>query len=173
MVQPQRIGWDPTNGNRLLVGTESLGIFGTIDGGASWRKIPGSERIPSVSSFFFDEFRETILVSSYGRGLWTIQMPILFDTTSVMRSNRKGDWQTGFFKAECGDFEALIGVSKRTTSRWSHGALCRSSDVNAYLHTVCSPRDFSAGESRATIITGDGTLAITRANAPSTNTRPA
>ena len=74
-TQAHAIYFDPTNGNRILVGTESAGIIASLDGGQSWAKLPGSEAVPAVTSFFVDEARGTILVSSYGRGLWKLAIP--------------------------------------------------------------------------------------------------
>ena len=69
------IYFDPTNANRILVGTEAAGIIASLDGGQSWAKLPGSEAVPAVTSFFVDEARGSILVSSYGRGLWKLSIP--------------------------------------------------------------------------------------------------
>jgi hypothetical protein len=71
-LQTHVIAFDPSNGQNVLVGTEANGVIASLDGGTSWFKIAGSEQIPAISDFFFDEVGHTIYVSSYGRGLWTI-----------------------------------------------------------------------------------------------------
>lgn len=68
------IAFDPNNGNHILVGTEQGGILASLNGGQTWVKLPGSEQIPAITSFFFDEVQNTILVSSYGRGLWKLSL---------------------------------------------------------------------------------------------------
>lgn len=73
--QAHAITFDPTNGNRIFVGTESAGIVYSLDGGTSWTTLPGSGQIPAITSFFVDEEKARILVSSYGRGLWNITLP--------------------------------------------------------------------------------------------------
>ena len=50
-TQAHVIAFDPTNGNRILVGTEQAGILGSLDGGATWGILPGSDVIPAVSPF--------------------------------------------------------------------------------------------------------------------------
>jgi len=151
--QAHVIAYDPANSDRILVGTESSGVLASADNGATWSRIPGSEKILNVSSFFFDEFRQTVIVGSYGRGLWTIELPMFFSATSVQRSNRTGDWQFGALKAECGDSEMLVGLSKSTQGSSSHGALCRPGNINDYPHISCTVRNFSAGESRGANLT--------------------
>lgn len=74
-TQAHAIYFDPTNANRILVGTESAGIIVSLDGGVSWSTLPGSKSVPAVTSFFVDETRDSILVSSYGRGLWKLSVP--------------------------------------------------------------------------------------------------
>jgi uncharacterized repeat protein (TIGR01451 family) len=74
-AQAHAIYFDPTNGNRIFVGTESAGIMVSLDGGNSWTKMPGSEAVPAITSFFVDEVQNRIMVGSYGRGLWTLDVP--------------------------------------------------------------------------------------------------
>jgi hypothetical protein len=154
-VQPRVIAYDPDNGNRILVGTESAGIMMTSDAGAHWSKIAGSEKVTNVTGIFFDEFRQTITMSTYGRGLWSIVLPVTFDVNTVQRSNRVGDWQPWAVKAECADNEYLVGVSKEMSAKRSHGALCRPGNINRFAHNSCVARNFSAGDSRGTVSTGD------------------
>lgn len=70
--QAHAVAFDPSNGKRIFVGTEASGIIATVNGGQTWFRVPGTEKIASVSDFFFDEIRGVVYVASYGRGLWTI-----------------------------------------------------------------------------------------------------
>lgn len=82
--QVSTINFDPDNPHRIFVGTEANGIFASFDGGGVWWKVPGSDDIPIVTDFFFENRTrgladDVIWVSSYGRGLWkmTIAPPLL------------------------------------------------------------------------------------------------
>ncbi|HEX7049926.1 MAG TPA: sialidase family protein [Longimicrobiales bacterium] len=68
------ISFLPENPNHILVGTTQNGIVHSADGGLTWRKIPGSEDIPHVTSFFWDYPNGRVIVSSYGRGLWVLYL---------------------------------------------------------------------------------------------------
>jgi len=67
---PESMAFDYSNPNRALIGTDSNGALATFDGGSSWMNVPNSAQIPFITGFFFDEVREDVYVSSYGRGLW-------------------------------------------------------------------------------------------------------
>jgi len=69
------IQWDPSNSNRILVGTEANGVEASFDNGVSWSHMLGSEEIPAITTFFFDEVQDDIFISSYGRGMWKIDLP--------------------------------------------------------------------------------------------------
>jgi uncharacterized repeat protein (TIGR01451 family) len=73
--QTHVIAFDPSDGTRVLVGTEANGILASLDNGQTWGKMSGSEEVPAISSFFFDEVQHDIVVSSYGRGLWKFGYP--------------------------------------------------------------------------------------------------
>jgi uncharacterized repeat protein (TIGR01451 family) len=73
-TEAHAIAFDPSNGNRILVGTEQAGIIVSTDGGTTWGVISGSNSVPAVSSFFFDEVQKDVMASSYGRGLWTLDL---------------------------------------------------------------------------------------------------
>jgi hypothetical protein len=70
-LQAHAIGFNPGFRYQILVGTEASGIIQSDDGGLSWDRIPGSERITAISSFFFDR-DGSVIVSTYGRGLWKL-----------------------------------------------------------------------------------------------------
>lgn len=72
-TQASVIAFDPTDSRRILVGTEAAGIIASLDGGLTWTKIPDSEKVTAITSFFFDEERDQIIFSSYGRGLWKLR----------------------------------------------------------------------------------------------------
>jgi uncharacterized repeat protein (TIGR01451 family) len=74
-TQAHVIQFDPANGNRILVGTEDNGIIASLNGGADWFKVQTSEKIPAITTFFFDEVQDDIYVSSFGRGLWKLNFP--------------------------------------------------------------------------------------------------
>lgn len=73
--QAHVIAWDPENTDRILVGTEQAGIVASYDGGTTWARVSGSEAIPAISDIEFDRVTGEIWISSYGRGLWTIELP--------------------------------------------------------------------------------------------------
>lgn len=73
-AQVHSIAFDPTNPRRIFVGTEAAGIIASDDSGQTWNVLPGSKAIPIITSFFVDEGHNTVLVSSYGRGLWKLAM---------------------------------------------------------------------------------------------------
>jgi hypothetical protein len=70
-MQVTHIGFDPYRPDRIFVGTRDAGIACSADRGATWRLIPGSERITYVTGFHF--FPSGVAhASAYGRGLWTL-----------------------------------------------------------------------------------------------------
>ena len=71
-LQVHAIAFDPANGNRILVGTEANGVIASLDGGQTWGPMFQSNQVPAITSFFFDEVQNNVLVSSYGRGLWKL-----------------------------------------------------------------------------------------------------
>ncbi len=72
--ESRAIRFDPTNPNVILVGTDNAGIIASVDGGNTWTQMLGSPRVTDITDFFFDEVHNDILVSSYGRGLWSLDM---------------------------------------------------------------------------------------------------
>jgi photosystem II stability/assembly factor-like uncharacterized protein len=71
-VEVHAIGFDLDTSGRILVGTEAAGIFHSTDNGQTWSKIAHSDFfIRGMTSFFFDT-GGSVLVSTYGRGLWRI-----------------------------------------------------------------------------------------------------
>lgn len=78
-TQVHVITYNPFVRNHILVGTEAQGIFQSSNGGLDWEAIPGTQQITAISSFFFQRPRmdgkQTVFVSTYGRGLWKVTAP--------------------------------------------------------------------------------------------------
>lgn len=74
LMQVTEIAFDPYNPSRILVGTRDAGIIISEDSGNSWSTIPYSENITYITGFFFKR-DNTVMVSSYGRGLWKLTLP--------------------------------------------------------------------------------------------------
>lgn len=70
-MQVHVVAFDPDNGSHVIVGTEAAGVIESFDGGASWNLIGSSNRVTAVSSVFFKD-DNTVVVGTYGRGLWKI-----------------------------------------------------------------------------------------------------
>jgi hypothetical protein len=85
-------GFDPTNGT-VFAGTNFTGIFASIDSGAHWVALPGSQQIPRVTNFFFDTRNPgTSYVSSQGRGAWRIVLPAPAATKLTYVGPTSGDY---------------------------------------------------------------------------------
>ncbi len=67
------IAVSPVNGRHILVGTVQGGIVRSTDHGATWHRLTGSEMLPLISSFFFEDDTH-VVVSTYGRGLWRVNL---------------------------------------------------------------------------------------------------
>ncbi len=63
------------NSSTLLVGTQTDGLYASVDGGADWITVRGSTGVSRTVGFFFDETRGTIFAASAGRGLWKVNLP--------------------------------------------------------------------------------------------------
>ena len=63
------------NSDAIMVGTQTAGVFESPDNGSSWVFIRGSEALPRVNGFFFDERIHAIYVATRGRGLWRVNPP--------------------------------------------------------------------------------------------------
>jgi hypothetical protein len=70
-MQVHVVAFDPDNGSHVLVGTEAAGLIESFDGGTSWNLVGSSNRVTAVSSFFFRD-DNTVVVGTYGRGLWKV-----------------------------------------------------------------------------------------------------
>ena len=76
-LQITQITFDPYNVNRIIIGTRDAGIIISEDRGSSWTTITGTQVIPYITGFFFTR-DNTIVVSSYGRGLWKLGFTLIF-----------------------------------------------------------------------------------------------
>lgn len=80
VLEPHVIAYNPYSRNHIVVGTEHLGVIQSIDGGQNWEIITGTQQIPAITDFFFLDHHhgyqgETFFVTSYGRGLWRVNVP--------------------------------------------------------------------------------------------------
>ncbi len=67
------ISFFPENAEMAILGTMNNGLFFSSDRGRTWKRIPGTEGIPSINDFHWRS-ANTVLVSSGGRGLWEVQI---------------------------------------------------------------------------------------------------
>ena len=72
--QVRTIAFDPTDGRRIFVGTDHLGIVASFNGGDDWRVVPGTAAITASSAIFIDERENVLLASTFGRGLWRVPL---------------------------------------------------------------------------------------------------
>ena len=90
LMQVTRISFDPYNRNWIYVGTRDLGIILSTDGGKTWSTIPDTNRILYITNFVFGPRGDTVIVSSYGRGLWKIGTRVTLIPFAVERFCRGG-----------------------------------------------------------------------------------
>lgn len=85
------MSFNPDNPNEIAIGTRENGIFFSWDGGSIWYKLDNTVQITNASSisFYFDG---SILVSTYGRGLWKFKpkKSKLSTETLVIKDKFKG-----------------------------------------------------------------------------------
>ena len=58
-----------------MIGTLDAGVILSEDFGKNWTTIPNSEKILFITNFFFKR-NNTVLVASYGMGLWKIDFNV-------------------------------------------------------------------------------------------------
>jgi hypothetical protein len=63
------VSFNPDDSRQIIIGTKDAGLLYTSDGGSRWCRIPGSKQVPNITSAWWD-FDGSVLISSYGRGLW-------------------------------------------------------------------------------------------------------
>ena len=76
--QVSAISFYPDDPNMVALGTWQNGIFLSTDRGATWTKVPQSERVPYITSFDWRTAHD-LVVSSYGRGLWRLNFSMILD----------------------------------------------------------------------------------------------
>ena len=72
--QVHAFAFDPGNSMHILVGTDEAGIFASANGGITWSAVPNTARATNISNFFFDDRTGTVLVATYGRGMWKLTL---------------------------------------------------------------------------------------------------
>jgi hypothetical protein len=168
-LQAHAIAFDPANSNRILVGTEANGIIASLDGGQTWGPMFQSNQVPGITSFFFDEVQNTILVSSYGRGLW--KLSIVPSATAIT--------YTGDTSADYHDPATLSAVLKDTsvtpavpilgvTLTFTLGTQSCSAqtDINGAASCVITPNQVPGSYTLTTSFAGNGLfLASSTSNA--------
>ena len=83
------MSFNPDNPSQIAIGTRENGIFFTWDGGDIWYKLDNTNQITNASSIFF-YFDGTIMVSTYGRGLWKFKPKESKVSTKSERIKLKG-----------------------------------------------------------------------------------
>jgi hypothetical protein len=63
---------DPRNANLLYVGTD-FGVFVSTNGGARWEVLGGNLPSVQVSDLQIDTRNNLLVISTYGRGMWTMR----------------------------------------------------------------------------------------------------
>ncbi len=72
-MQVTHIAFDPYFPDRILVGTRDAGVILSENRGLTWRSIAETDRIAYITGFFFRR-NGPVVVSSYGNGLWEIDL---------------------------------------------------------------------------------------------------
>jgi photosystem II stability/assembly factor-like uncharacterized protein len=71
------VSFHPDEPSLVLIGTWQAGLFFSRDRGASWMRIPDSERATMVTDVHWKSLNEAY-VATYGRGLWRLRIePVL------------------------------------------------------------------------------------------------
>jgi hypothetical protein len=70
------VSFSPDDPNKVAIGTWQNGVFVSGDRGATWQKVPRSQRATYITSIEWKSGNEAI-VSSYGRGLWKMSWGLL------------------------------------------------------------------------------------------------
>jgi hypothetical protein len=76
-MQVTQISFDPYNDRRIFIGTRDSGIIVSENRGSTWTTVDNSERITYITGFFFT-LDNSVIVSSYGMGLWKLDRGLYF-----------------------------------------------------------------------------------------------
>lgn len=66
------VSFSPQDPSVVLAGTSEGGIYVSNDHGTNWQRIAGTERLPNVTSFAWENANR-VYVSTFGRGLWRLE----------------------------------------------------------------------------------------------------
>lgn len=72
----------PYNSSRVLLGTRQGGAYTSWDGGATWRRLDGTDAVIFATSIFWLEGCGSAYVSTYGRGVYRLDMRLTTRTVS-------------------------------------------------------------------------------------------
>jgi len=143
LMAPHFISWDPTNSNRIVVGTEAAGLVASTDDGANWFPMAGSSQVTAATSVFFDQTRPDIIVSSYGRGLWTLDLsaPTALEPYTPLTGSRGGaPFSANYqFDTSCG---SSCGANYWNAVGIREGADGSSVDDDMYLYGDAAHTNF-------------------------------
>jgi len=126
-LQAHAIAFDPFRRGRILVGTEAAGIFLSDDGGMSWSAVPSSRQVTGIGMFFFRENSytdpiDTVYVATYGRGLWTLRLPLgrrrPFELPEEVANVWGGQWIRDRFTGEVIDIDLFRDPDYCPPCRW-------------------------------------------------------
>ena len=70
------ISFSPDDPNVVAIGTSQAGLLVSGDRGATWYRVPGSERVTYTTSIEWRSASDAI-ISTYGRGLWRLRWGLL------------------------------------------------------------------------------------------------
>jgi hypothetical protein len=70
------ISFCPDNPSRVLLGTQQGGAYFSFDGGQTWTRVNSSDGIVYTTSFFWLNGCGSAWASTYGRGVWQINMTL-------------------------------------------------------------------------------------------------
>ena len=70
MVDP-----NDSSGNTLFA-ANWIGVYRTTNGGANWSRVGSGLPLAMVSDLYFEPHGKFLRISSYGRGLWELALPL-------------------------------------------------------------------------------------------------
>lgn len=76
-VPVNKVVVDPTDssGNTLFV-ANWIGVYRTTNGGANWSRVGTGLPLAMISDLYFEPHGKFLRISSYGRGLWELPLPL-------------------------------------------------------------------------------------------------
>ncbi len=98
----------PTDENQIWVGTE-IGIVESLDGGASWSLLDSN--LPSVNVYDFKQVENQLVIATYGRGIWSVEVPGILLEPSLERAFMSPDGDVNFtvdFRSEFDSTEVYL-----------------------------------------------------------------